>query len=129
MNKYFHVGRFVAAPELKMATNGKNVVSFTLAVHRPFTKDKTDFFEYVAWGELAERIARSFTKGQTIAVSGHEELNRWQDEAESWRSRNIHIVEEFDFCNNSKRAEATHSTNDAFEELCSDLCEDDECPF
>ena len=129
MNKFIHIGRLVADPELKITPSGKKVTSFRCAVHRPFTKDKTDFFEYVAWGETAERIARNFSKGKTIAVAGHEEQDRWQDSDNTWRNRNIHVVEEFDFCGLSK----TQTSNETVDYGAADgyeaLGDDEELPF
>lgn len=71
MNVVGITGNFVADPELKTTQNGDSVCSFTIAVKRPHTKDKTDFVDCVAWREKAEFISRNFTKGMKIEVSGY----------------------------------------------------------
>lgn len=53
-----------------MTQSGASVVSFTLAVHRPMTRDTADFIECVAWDERAEFIQRNFKKGMKIEVKG-----------------------------------------------------------
>ena len=130
MNIFIHIGRLVADPELKVTPSGKTVVSFRCAIHRPFTKNKTDFFDYRAWDGTAERIARNFRKGSVIALKGHEEQDRWQDSDNTWRSRNIHVVDEFDFC--GKNLTASNDTIPQYEpdgEGFEDLTDDDELPF
>ena len=70
MNQINIMGRLVRDPERKQ----DGPTRFTLAVDRKF-RDKdgnkmTDFITCVAWGKVAELIARDFTKGRAIAVSG-----------------------------------------------------------
>lgn len=131
MNKYVHIGRLVADPELKVTPSGKNIVTFRCAIHRPFTKDKTDFFNYTAWGTTAERIARNFKKGSVIAITGHEEQERWKDSDGALHERHMHIVEEFDFCGKSGAGNPGASTevDYALDNGYEDLSEDDDLPF
>lgn len=131
MNKYTHIGRLVADPELKVTPSGKNVVSFRCAIHRPFTKDKTDFFNYIAWEHIAERIARYFKKGSIIAISGHEEQERWKDSDNAWHEKHVHVVEEIDFCvrpATDSTADKVPTYPDAYDGY-QELSEDDELPF
>lgn len=129
MNLFIHIGRLVADPELKVTPSGKTVVSFRCAVHRPFTKDKTDFFDYRAWDGTAERIARNFRKGSMIALKGHEEQDRWQESDNTWRSRNIHVVDEFDFCGKNTASDSSSPQYNSAGEGFEDLTDDDELPF
>lgn len=131
MNKFIHIGRLVADPELKVTPSGKNVASFRCAIHRPFTKDKTDFLNYVAWGTTAERIARNFKKGSVIAMTGHEEQERWKDSDDAWHERHVHVVEEFDFCGRagSESSAASNAGDVGADNSYEDLLEDDDLPF
>lgn len=113
MNKFIHIGRLVADPELKKTPDGRNVVTFRCAVHRPFTKDKTDFFSYEAWGKLAERIVRNFRKGYPIAMSGHEKVERWQDSEGAHREKHVHVIEELDFCGMSLKKDEQTDTDES----------------
>lgn len=71
MNVVNLYGRLAQMPELK---NGKNAnyTYFSLAVSRPFSKNKeTDFFNIVAFGKTAEFICNYFKKGQLIIIMGY----------------------------------------------------------
>lgn len=56
-------GRLTAQPELTTTKTGKEVTAFTVAVKRR-GKDETesDFFNVVAWENLATLVTRYFTK-------------------------------------------------------------------
>lgn len=71
MNIISFSGRLTADIKLKQTTQGKSVAAFSVAVKRPCTKDKTDVFNVVAWGNQAEFVSRYFHKGEMIAVDGY----------------------------------------------------------
>ena len=82
-NRVILVGNLVADPELKTTPNGISVTRFRIAVNRNFTRNgeqqKTDFFDIVAWRQTAEFVARFFTKGRPILISGQLQNNNWTD--------------------------------------------------
>lgn len=82
MNKAIIIGRLAADPELKQTGNGIAVTSFTVAVDRPYQKDKervTDWLECVAWRGTAEFICKHFSKGDSIIVEGSVQTRSWED--------------------------------------------------
>lgn len=79
MNHGSYVGRLTADPELKQTQNRISVCSFTLAIDRPGTRDKTDFINFVAWRQTAEFICKYFRKGQKIALTGYLSSRRYED--------------------------------------------------
>ena len=79
MNHGSYVGRLTADPELKQTQNRISVCSFTLAIDRPGTRDKTDFINFVAWRQTAEFICKYFRKGQKIALTGYLTSRRYED--------------------------------------------------
>ncbi len=82
-NRVILVGNLVADPELKTTPSGTSVTRFRIAVNRRFTRageqPQTDFFDIVAWRQTAEFIARFFTKGRPILVSGSLQNRNWTD--------------------------------------------------
>ena len=70
MNSVALSGRIVKDPNIHITNNGDKVASFTIAVHRPMTRDVTDFVECVAWDERAEFIERNFKKDSKVEISG-----------------------------------------------------------
>ena len=103
LNSVIFMGRLVADPELRTTPNGASVVSFTIAVDRPFQRggsDRvTDFFDVVAWRNTAEFISRFFHKGNLIAVQGYMTTRSYTDrngvnrKAYELVAENAHFVE------------------------------------
>lgn len=83
-------GRFVAEPELKNTSTGRNVMNFTLAV--PRGAEKTDFIDCVAWEGTATLIRRFADKGGRIVVTGSVETRTWKDnEGKNRKETYIHV--------------------------------------
>ena len=81
LNKVILMGRLTKDPELKYTANNIAVVSFTIAVDRNFARQgeqrQTDFINIVAWRTTAEFVAKYFTKGQLLALSGSIQTRTW----------------------------------------------------
>ena len=73
LNKVIIMGRITHHMETKQTSNGKAVLSFSIAVDR-YSKDdgekQADFFNCVAWDKQAEFISKYFDKGRLIAIVG-----------------------------------------------------------
>lgn len=84
LNKVILMGRLTKDPELKYTANNIAVVSFTIAVDRNFARQgeqrQTDFINIVAWRTTAEFVAKYFTKGQLLALSGSIQTRTWDDQ-------------------------------------------------
>ncbi len=73
------VGRLTADPELKQTNNGKDVLNFSLAVNRRFSKDdEVDYFDFTAWGKTAELIAAYKSKGEQLMVESDMQVDKFQ---------------------------------------------------
>lgn len=79
MNSINLTGNICNDLELKSTQSGKSVITFNLAVKRPFTKDTTDFIPMVAWEKNAEYLSRYGKKGSRVAVSGKLTTRKYQD--------------------------------------------------
>ena len=79
MNTINLTGNICNDLELKSTQSGKSVITFNLAVKRPFTKDTTDFIPMVAWEKNAEYLSRYGKKGSRVAVSGKLTTRKYQD--------------------------------------------------
>ncbi|MBC5648476.1 single-stranded DNA-binding protein [Christensenella tenuis] len=83
MNKAILVGNLTKDPEQRTTQSGIAVTSFTVAVQRRF-KDaegnyQADFINCVAWRQTAEFIAKYFSKGSKIGVSGSLQARTYDD--------------------------------------------------
>ena len=82
LNKAILVGRLTADPELRQTPNGISVVSFSIAINRPYVRGgerQTDFIDIVAWRQTAEFVSRYFKKGNMIAIDGTIQMRDYTD--------------------------------------------------
>jgi single-strand DNA-binding protein len=82
LNKVILMGRLVRDPELNQTANGIAVCKFTVAVNRPYQKDKeqqADFINVTAWRGTAEFVSKYFNKGSIIIVEGKLQNNDYTD--------------------------------------------------
>jgi single-strand DNA-binding protein len=80
MNSINLIGNICNDLEVKTTQSGKSVVSFNLAVKRPFTKDTTDFIPVVVWEQGAQYLSRYGKKGSRCAVGGKLTTRKYQDQ-------------------------------------------------
>lgn len=145
-NKVILMGNLVADPELKTTPSGVSVTTIRIAVGRRFAKQgdevTADYFTIVCWRQTAEFVAKYFTKGRPILVSGVLQSRSWTDQNGQKRSTVEVVAEEVSFVgsNNNQQqndggtyygAEQTASATEAkpavanFEELSTE----DDLPF
>ncbi len=107
MNMVGYVGNLTADVELKQTTQGVAVVTFTVAVKRPFRKDVTDYFRCVAWRNDAEFISKYFHKGDYISVKGYNTTRTYEKQVggESVKIQVVELnVEKAEFCGSTSGA-------------------------
>ncbi len=105
MNSVNLTGRITADVEVKQAGES-SVCNFRIAVKRPKTKDKTDFFTCVAWRNTADFIGRYFKKGSMIAITGCLVCDEYTDKEGNKRSTVSIRVDEADFCESKGSSES-----------------------
>ena len=98
-NMFQFIGRTTADIELKSAGEIP-MCEFTLAVNRPYRKDKeqeTDFFRLKAFRAKAEFISKYVAKGTLIAVMGSVSTHSWEDKDGNKRYSTDFVVDEVEF--------------------------------
>lgn len=128
MNITAQSGRLTRDPELRYTkAQQRPVCLFRIAVDRPGVKDKTDFFDCVAWDKKAEFVSRYFKKGQRIEVSGILTSREYEKNGEKRTATEIRCDQVF-FGDSKKEPEPTGNWPPGgaggFEET-----EDEEMPF
>lgn len=81
-NRIILVGRLTRDPELRATPDGISVVRFTLAVDRGMRageERQTDFFDIVAFRQLADTVANYMTKGKLVLVEGKLQTRSYTD--------------------------------------------------
>lgn len=83
LNHIVIMGRLTRDPELRRTGSGIAVTSFTVAVDRDYksgsNEKEVDFIDCVAWRQTGEFVAKYFTKGRMIVVSGSLQIRGWTD--------------------------------------------------
>ena len=85
LNKVMIIGRLGRDPEMRYTPNGRPVTAFSVAVNRSWTagdgdkREETEWFNVVAWGNLAEICKQHLRKGQTVYVEGRLQTRGWDD--------------------------------------------------
>lgn len=72
MNNLLIIGNLTRDPEIRTATNGETVATFTVAVNRRTNKDHpvADYFRVSAWRQLGDLCGKYLSKGKKVAVRG-----------------------------------------------------------
>lgn len=81
MNNVVLIGRLTRDPELRYIPESQNAVAtFTIAVDRPFAKDKqADFIRITVFGKPAENCERFLTKGRQVAIQGRLQTGSYKN--------------------------------------------------
>jgi single-strand DNA-binding protein len=109
MNQCNFIGRLTRDPELRHTQSGVAVTSFSIAVDRPYSKDKekeVDFIDVVCFRGTAEFTAKYFHKGQQIALSGRLQMRQWQDKDGHKRINAEVVADNVYFCGEKKETAA-----------------------
>ena len=107
MNRFQFLGRLTKDPEVRIMPNSNNkVTNFTLAVNRRFTdangERKTDFFNLIAFGKLAEFFEKYYRKGQQVLVEGRIQTRSYEDKDGLKKYLTDFIVEQGYFADSRK---------------------------
>jgi single-strand DNA-binding protein len=122
-----HLGR---DPEMRYTPSGKPVTTFTVATSRSWNSTdgerhtETEWFNVVAWGNLAEICKQYLVKGQQVYVEGRLQTRRWEDN-DGGKHTSVEIVaNEMMMLGDRREAANTSAAADLSEET-----NEDEYPF
>jgi len=86
LNKVMIIGNLGRDPEMRYISNGKPVTTFSVATSRSWVtsdgdrRESTEWFNVVAWNNLAEICNQFLRKGSRVYVEGHLQTRSWDDE-------------------------------------------------
>jgi single-strand DNA-binding protein len=104
MNTVILIGRLTRDPELRYTNSGHAVANFTLAVDRPFSKEKeTDFIPIIVWQKQAENCAEYLLKGSQVAVEGRLQVRGYEDKQGNKRTATEVVASSVQFLDTRKR--------------------------
>lgn len=107
-------GRLCRDVELRKLASGKSVASVSVACDRDFIpKDggerETDFIDIVAFGGTADFLAKYFSKGSMVIVSGRLQIRNYTDK-EGVKRRASEVVADQVYFGDSKKSDQGKTT-------------------
>ena len=97
LNKVMIIGHLGRDPEMRYTPSGRPVTTFTVATSRSWNTvdgerhQETEWFNVVAWGNLAEICKQYLTKGQQVYIEGRLQTRHWDDK-EGNKHSSVEIV-------------------------------------
>jgi single-strand DNA-binding protein len=86
LNKVMIIGRLGRDPEMRYTPSGRPVTNFSVATSRNWTtsngerRTETEWFNVVAWSNLAEICNQYLVKGQQVYIEGRLQTRHWDDD-------------------------------------------------
>ena len=124
MNTVILIGRLARDVELRSTSTNINVANFTLAVSRPYVKDKeqeTDFINCVVWGNKADNLAKYCHKGNQIAVEGRIQTRNYTSQDGSKRYITETLCESITFLGNVNKQEQKTIGEEVLEDVVNNM--------
>ena len=85
LNKVLIIGRLGRDPEMRYTPSGRPVTTFSVATSRTWNASdggrstETEWFNVVAWSNLAEICKQYLSKGQRVYIEGRLQTRHWED--------------------------------------------------
>lgn len=135
LNKVILIGRLSRNPEIRYLPSGMQVTSFTLAVGRNYKdrdgnwQEETYFFDIETFGNLAERLGSSISKGYQVLVEGSLRQDKWETSSGEKRSKVKIVADRVSVISKpaSARQDQEFTADDTG--ITSDLESDEDVPF
>jgi single-strand DNA-binding protein len=135
LNKVMVIGHLGRDPEMRYTPSGRPVTTFTIAVSRSWNtadgerRTDTEWFNIVAWGNLAEICKQYLYKGQQIYIEGRLQTRRWEDK-EGQKHTSVEVVANEMMMLGERRDNSNQSQESGqAEEPSEPIADEDEFPF
>lgn len=85
LNKVMIIGRVGRDPEMRYTPSGRPVTTFSVGVSRSWTSadgerhEETEWFNVIAWENLAEICNSYLSRGQSVYIEGRLQTRTWED--------------------------------------------------
>ena len=136
LNKVMIIGHLGRDPEMRYTPSGRPVTTFTVATSRSWNTvdgerhSETEWFNIVAWGNLAEICKQYLTKGQQVYIEGRLQTRKWDDKEGNKHYTTEIVAQEMMMLGDRKDSNHTNNHGDeiANEEMPTGT-DEDEFPF
>ncbi len=127
LNKVLIIGRLGRDPEMRYTPSGRPVTTFSMATSRSWNtadgnrRTETEWFNVVAWSNLAEICKQYLSKDRLVYIEGRLQTRHWEDQDGNKHSATEIVASEMIVLDERREG---HQTNEGFE-----LSSEDEFPF
>lgn len=134
LNKVMIIGHLGRDPEMRFTPSGRPVTNFNVATSRSWNssdgtrRTETEWFNIVAWGNLAEICNKYLEKGQQVYIEGRLQTRHWEDDEGNKRSTVEVVAREMVMLGKRKKAEESPDEGQD-EDFETEFDEEDEFPF
>jgi len=136
LNKVMIIGHLGRDPEMRYTPSGRPVTTFTVAVSRSWNtadgerRTETEWFNIVAWGNLAEICKQYLYKGQQVYIDGRLQTRRWEDK-EGQKHTSVEVVANEMMMLGDRRdsSSQTQESSEGSDDVAEPLADEDEFPF
>ena len=134
LNKVMVIGHLGRDPEMRYTPSGRPVTTFTAAVSRSWNtadgerRTETEWFNIVAWGNLAEICKQYLHKGQQVYIEGRLQTRRWEDK-EGQKHISVEVVANEMMMLGDRRENNQTQESVQEEEVSEPMADEDEFPF
>jgi single-strand DNA-binding protein len=135
LNKVMIIGHLGRDPEMRYTPSGRPVTTFTVAVSRSWNtadgerRTETEWFNIVAWGNLAEICKQYLYKGQQIYIDGRLQTRRWEDK-EGQKHTSVEVVANEMMMLGDRRDNSSQSQeSEGADDVAEPMADEDEFPF
>ncbi len=134
LNKVMVIGHLGKDPEMRYTPSGRPVTTFSIAVSRSWNtadgerRTETEWFNIVAWGNLAEICKQYLNKGQQVYVEGRLQTRRWEDK-EGQKHTSVEVVANEMMMLGDRRDNNKTQESDQEDEGPEPVADEDEFPF
>lgn len=134
MNKIMLIGNLGKDPDMSYTDRGKALTKFSLAVNRVTRaaggerKEETEWFNIVAWDNLAETCNTYLKKGQKVFVEGRVQQRKYTDKNGVERTAVDVVINDMEMLTPRDRQSSPASSSDSYAGD-SDLGDLDDHPF
>jgi single-strand DNA-binding protein len=134
LNKVMAIGHLGKDPEMRYTPSGRPVTTFSVAVSRSWNtadgerRSETEWFNIVAWGNLAEICKQYLHKGQQVYIEGRLQTRRWEDK-EGQKHTSVEVVANEMLMLGDRRDNKGSQESNQDEESQEPIADEDEFPF
>ncbi len=113
MNKFICIGNLTRDPESGSTPTGVHFTRFTIAVNRPYPDSNgervADYFDIIAWRNLADRCAKYLFKGNKVGIVGSVQRRQYENRDDIKVTTFDVVADEVEFLGGKSSAENSPS--------------------